>query len=164
MIKFRVTGQDELKKLSNDIRNMIKQIKDKAEDSVIVLHKNVTFTYEKHIYDLVYDLYEPHDYSRTYHLLGGHGATDEDIIVKGHSIGYEFSIDENSRDPEDGTTWGDKADNIEQGSSKMKFYKTVPFDRPFIAKTQEAIENENIKVADTYEKYVLDLIEKVARG
>lgn len=161
MIDLNISGLNKLKKLANDLSALKANLENESAKAVESLYKNSRIIYERNIYDLVYDKYSPEWYERTYHLLGGHGALDETVVLNGANKKYEFSIDENSRDPVDGMTWKDKAEKVEKGS-KMMF--APGFDRPFIDETQKELEKENAKTADEFEKKALTLIDKVVRG
>lgn len=159
---MNVTGLDELKKLASELKQFKQKVNEEGKWAVNNLHKEITLKYERNIFDLVYDRYDPVKYERTYHLLGGHGAKDEAIIRAGKIKKYEFSIDENSRDPVDGTTWGEKADAIEHGSTQMFFAPgQTPFNRPFIKETQKDLEFELKKTADEFVRYVDALLKKM---
>ena len=160
MIKMKITGVDELTKLANDLKTIKKEFHTEGKWAIESLHKNITIAYERHIYDLVYDQYTPKVYERTYHLLGGHGAKDEQLQMGGFKKSYHFSIDEDSRDPVDGTTWREKADNIEHGAERMM----IGFNRPFINETQQSLEWENKRIADEFEKHMRQVIDKAIRG
>ncbi|ARC72577.1 hypothetical protein CHCC14600_0205 [Bacillus licheniformis] len=165
MIKMNITGLNELKKLSEDLKKLKQHVNRQSQWAVESLYKSTTTIYERHIYDLVYEEYDPVVYERTYHLLGGHGAKDEKINLAGPVKSYDFSIDENSRDPVDGTTWGQKANAIEHGSTEMYFkHDQTPFNRPFVQKTQEALEWENKRTADAFERSVNAIINRITRG
>lgn len=159
---MNITGLAELKKLADDLRQFTQKVNKEGLWAVDHLHKEITLSYEKNIFDLVYNQYDPVQYERTYHLLGGHGAKDEMIIRAGKNKKYEFSIDEDSRDPVDGTTWKDKADAIENGAKEMFFSPGItPFNRPFIDKTQKDLEFEVNRTADEFVRYVDDLLKKM---
>ena len=160
MIKMKITGIDKLSKLANDLKTIKKEFHTEGRWAIETLHKNITIAYERNIYDLVYDQYDPKVYERTFHLLGGHGAKDEQLQMTGFKKAYTFSIDEDSRDPVDGATWREKADNIENGAEKM----TVGFNRPFIKETQQSLMWENKRTADEFEKHMRQVIDKVIRG
>jgi hypothetical protein len=165
LINMKITGLDELKKLSKDIKNFRQEVNQEGQWVINTLYKNITVIFERSIDDLVYEQYDPEGYQRTYHLMGGHGAIDEEFERAGQHKRYKFSIDEDSRDPVDGTTWGEKAYAIEHGATEMGFKKgTMPFNRPFIKETQETLEWENKRTADQYERSVYKLLNKIAKG
>lgn len=160
---MKVTGLENLRKLSQELKNLKRKVDQESKWAVEALYKNATTIYERKINDLVYEEYDPLIYKRTQHLLGAHGAKDEEIKMSGSSKKYKFSIDENSRDPVDGTTWKQKADAIEQGDMAFK-RGTTPFKRPFINETQNELEWENKRTADELERSVNRMIDKIAKG
>jgi len=165
LIKMKIEGLDELKKLSKQLKDLKKEINKESTWAVKSLYKSMTVIYEGKIYELVYNQYDPEKYKRTYHLLGGHGAKDELLMASGVHKTYDFSIDEDSRDPVDGTTWREKADAIEHGATEMHFGNgQVPFNRPFIDETQRALEFEAKRTADEFERYVNKLLDDIAKG
>lgn len=165
MISMNIKGMDSLAKLSSELKKAKQQINREGEYATESLYKNISVIFERQINDLVYEQYDPESYKRTFHLAGGHGAKDESVKATGLNKSYEFSIDEDSNDPVDGTTWREKADAVERGATEMRFRDGVEsFNRPFINETQKAIEWENKRTADAYERSVNNLIDKIMRG
>lgn len=127
-----------LEKLIRDLKRLRYDILKESNDFMVELSKALNESYTHSIDELVYEEYKPISYERTLHLRGAHGARVEVMEPSGDMKRYKFYINEDSTDPVDGTTWREKADNIEKGSSKM----TVGFDRPFISETQRRLEWE----------------------
>ncbi|QJT70407.1 hypothetical protein [Microcystis phage MaeS] len=134
MIRTKINTKD-LEKLVRDLKRMRFDLLRETSEMIIDLSKSLNESYTKSIDELVYSQYEPEIYQRTGHLQGGHGARVEVSNVAGDNKSYSFYINEESRDPVDGTTWGEKADKIEKGATEM----SVGFNRPFIDDTQNAL-------------------------
>lgn len=162
---MNIKGTDVLSQLSSDLKKLRQQINREGEYATENLYKNASVIFERQVNDLVYEQYDPKNYERTYHLAGGHGAKDEKVKTSGLRKSYDFSIDEDSKDPVDGTTWKEKADAVEHGATEMAFRDGIePFNRPFIDEAQKALEWENKRTADAYERSVNKLIDKIIRG
>lgn len=127
-----------LEKLVRDLKRFRFDILRETSEYMIELSKALNESYTHSIDELVYDEYKPISYERTHHLRGAHGARVEIMEPSGDKKRYRFYIDEDSTDPVDGTTWREKANSIEKGSTEM----TVGFDRPFISETQRRLEWE----------------------
>ena len=148
-----------LERLVRDLKKMQRDLMQKTNKSIIELDKSLNEEYTRSIDELVYEKYDPIEYERTFHLRGGHGALVQDVNLHGTKQWLTFYIDEESRDPVDGTTWSEKAEKIEQGSTKM----SVGFDRPFVEKTQERLERETGRTTDELIRKYEDIIRKLGR-
>jgi len=133
-----------LEKLVRDLKRLRFDLLRESSETIVDLSKALNESYTHSIDELVYDEYQPINYERTRHLQGEHGARVETMSLSGEMKSYKFYINEDSVDPVDGTTWREKADNVEKGSSRM----TVGFDRPFIAQTQDKLEWETQRLSN----------------
>lgn len=156
MIKMKIDNKG-LEKLVRDLKKLRFELLRETSETMISLSKTLNESYTHSIDDLVYDQYEPVSYERTRHLQGAHGARVEEMELAGERKKYSFYINEDSTDPVDGTSWKEKADNIEQGSSKM----SVGFNRPFISETQERLEWETTRLSDALIRKYDQIISRV---
>lgn len=156
MIRMKFDNKG-LEKLIRDLKRMRFDILRQSSEYIMDLSKSLNESYTTSIDELVYDQYNPVHYERTGHLRGAHGALIEINSSKGDLKSYSFYVDEDSRDPVDGETWGEKADNIESGSSKM----SIGFDRPFVNQTQDKLEWETKRLADALIRKYEMIIKKV---
>lgn len=159
---MNITGLDSLKKLSNDLRRLKRKSEDSARWGVEHLSKETKVIYEDTVDSYVYNAYDPVEYDRTGHIRGDHGAVKEEVKIGGANPSYKFYIDEESRDPVDGKTWREKADNLEKGVSKMYFKRgQTPFNRPFVNKAQNKVGFELKRTADAVEKDIKDELKRI---
>lgn len=158
MIKMNIEKSG-LEKLIRDLKKMQRDLMQETNESIIELNKTLNEEYTRSIDELVYKKYQPIKYERTFHLRGGHGALVQDVNLHGTKQGLTFYIDEDSRDPVDGTTWSEKAEKIEQGSTKM----SVGFDRPFVTVTQEKLKQEADKTTQELIKKYEEIVGKLGR-
>lgn len=158
VIRMRIdkTG---LNKLIRDLKKLRFDLLRETTDYMIDLNKVLNESYTRSIDELVYDQYEPITYERTLHLRGAHGALIQNASLVGDKKSLKFYINEQSRDPVDGATWEEKADNIEKGSTKM----SVGFDRPFVEETQNKLVWETKRITDALTNRYEQIIKRVGR-
>ena len=148
-----------LEKLIRNLKKMQRELTQETSKEIIELNKSLNTEYTRSVDELVYDKYKPIQYERTFHLRGAHGALVQDIRLSGTKQSLTFYIDEDSRDPVDGETWGEKADKVEQGSTRM----TIGIDRPFVEKTQERLKQETNRTTDELIREYENIIGKLGR-
>lgn len=158
MIKLKLEYDDYFKKLANNLKKFREAVKVETYATLDDFIKNIQTTFEDCISKKVYEQYDPQNYDRTLHLAGRHGAVYEKYNHSRNKAYYKFSIDEDSKDPVDGTTWRVKANNVEQGKMRMK---GGAFPRPFIEETQEELYDEMERLADKYVKNIERLLDRI---
>ena len=158
MIKCDLKYNNYFKKLANDLKKFREAVKIETYVTLDEFIKNTQITYENCITDKVYKEYTPEKYDRTLHLAGQHGAVYEKYNHSRNKAYYKFSIDEDSKDPVDGTTWRVKANNVEEGKMRMK---GGAFKRPFIDETQEELYDEMNDRADEFIKRIERLLDRI---
>ena len=150
-----------MKQLAAKLSKFKDEVDHLSENTTIQLQKDIVLNFEKMIDQLVYSVYTIGDYERTFHIRGEHGALKKWLIRSPRKNNFEFFIDEDSRDPVDGQTWGEKADNLEHGSTNM-YGKLQPMpDRPFINQIQNTLIDIQNKAADELIKDIRKSLQKL---
>lgn len=148
MIKVEIVKDASYKKLMSSLENFPKFVDLSAQRAINSLNMETSDVYEECIDSLVYDKYEPIEYQRTKHLRGEYGAAVSENKSNGSIYSFEFYIDGNSKDPVDGATWTEKAQNIESGNMDMY---GGSFARPFINQTEDALADYMDGVSNAFE-------------
>ena len=150
-----------MKQLAARLSKFKSEVDDLSENATIQLQKDIIRNFEQMIDQLVYSVYTIGDYERTFHIRGEHGALKKWLTHSSRKNKFEFYIDEESRDPVDGETWGTKADNLEHGSTNM-YGKLNPMpDRPFIDQIQNTLVDIQQRTADELIKNIEKSLKKL---
>lgn len=148
MIKVEIVKDASYKKLMSSLENFPKFVDLSAQRALNSLYLEMSDVYEECIDEFVYEKYDPIEYQRTLHLKGRYGAMMSERNSNNNEHTFEFYIDGSSKDPNDGATWLEKAENVESGNMDMY---GGSFARPFINQTEDALADYMDGVSNAFE-------------
>lgn len=153
--RAKISLNKEMKELAANLRGIHSEVEFMKMESNKELFKQVPEMFKQVVELQVYKQYTPAVYKRTRHL-GGQGSQIQNILNRGSVSSYEFYIDEDSRDPVDGSTWRDKANKVESGNMEG-----ANFPRPFIDEAQQNIELIANVISERFINDVKSMIDKL---